>query len=151
MKKRGIVLSVLIVGISLPGILRVRPRSLRGITEFAYHQANRREVDESQRIPNPILKILGQATIAIEPRERAFDEPAFGQSDEAFHLLMSCDDCSGKLRSHFRHALSKLRPSIGPIGEQFGQPRKTLGQRREQRNPAVPILNVCRMHERLQD
>ena len=59
-------------------VLRVRLRSLRGITEFSDHQANRREMDESQSIPNPILKILGQATIAIEPGERAFDDPTFG-------------------------------------------------------------------------
>lgn len=38
--------------------LRVCLRSFREITEFADHQANRRETDERQRIANPILKIF---------------------------------------------------------------------------------------------
>lgn len=39
--------------------LRVCPESLRRITKFSDHQANRRETNESQRTANPILKILG--------------------------------------------------------------------------------------------
>ena len=108
-------------------------------------------MDEGHRIARAVLEVLGQATAPIEPRERALDDPPFGQGDEAFDLLTTCDDLGCQLRPYFRHALSKLRPLIGPIREQLGQQRKTLGERREQLNPSVTILNIRGMHARLQD
>ena len=108
-------------------------------------------MNESCRITNPILKVLGQATVPIEPRERAFNDPAFGQSDEAFHLITACDNLYGQLWPYLRYALTKLRPLISAVRKQFGQPRKALGQRREQRNPAVLILYIGGLHDRLQE
>ena len=72
--------------------LRVRPKSSRGITEFAQHQANGREVYERQRLSGKILKVFGQATAAIEPGDRPFHNPAFGEHDKPFDLITSCDD-----------------------------------------------------------
>jgi len=59
------------------GYLRVRPRSLREITQFPHHQADRCQVHERQRIAEAIFKVLGQPTTPIEPRNRALDNPAF--------------------------------------------------------------------------
>ena len=59
------------------GYLRVRPRSLREITQFPHHQAERGQVHERQRIAEAIFKVLGQPTTPIEPRNRALDNPAF--------------------------------------------------------------------------
>ena len=108
-------------------------------------------MDEGQRRASPVLKVLCQATVSIEPRERALDDPAFGQGDKAFELLPTCDDLRCQLRPYLRHSLTKLRPLIGAIREQLGQQRKALGERREQLNPAVTILNIRGMHDRLQD
>lgn len=135
----------------IPQGLRVRPRRLRGIAEFSYHQANRRQVDECRCLANPLLNVLRQATAAIEPRECPFNDPAFGEGDKAFDLVTSCDNLYDQLGADVGHALTKLRPLIRPIREQFGQQRKALGQGREQLNPAVPVLNVRRMHDRLQN
>ena len=57
--------------------LRVRPRSLREITQFPHHQADRCQVHERQRIAEAIFKVLGQPTTPLEPRHRALDNPAF--------------------------------------------------------------------------
>ena len=60
-----------------PGSLRVCSRSLRRITEFSQHQANRGEVHERQGIAGAILKVLSQATTPIKPSDRAFHNPPF--------------------------------------------------------------------------
>jgi len=62
---------------SIRFVLRVRPRSLREITQFPHHQADRCQVHERQRIAEAIFKVLGQPTTPIEPRNRALDNPAF--------------------------------------------------------------------------
>lgn len=88
-------------------------------------------MDKSQGIPPAILKVLSEAPIPIEPRQRAFDDPAFRQDNEAFNLITSCDDLESQRGPDFRDALPKHRPLIGPIREERGEERKAFGQRRE--------------------
>jgi len=99
--------------------LRVRPRSLGGITQFSDHQANGGQVDKRQGIPQAILKILGQAPTPIQPRQRPFHNPAFGKHDKALGLRTPGDDLDGQLGPYFDQCLLKLRPLISPVRKQL--------------------------------
>jgi len=54
------------------------------------------------------------------------------------------------LRQDFRQSLSKLRPLIAAIGEEFSQKRELACQRFKHQNATVAILNIRRMHHRMQ-
>jgi uncharacterized protein YozE (UPF0346 family) len=43
-----------------------------------------------------ILPVFGETATATKPTNRAFDDPAFGQNDEAFDLIASPDDFGGE-------------------------------------------------------
>jgi DNA-binding transcriptional LysR family regulator len=75
-----------LTGPAPPG-LRVRPESLRGITKPSQHETDRRQADKRYCNSGQILEILGQATAAIEPSQRAFYHPTSRQHREAFCLI----------------------------------------------------------------
>jgi len=101
------------------GSLRVRPRSLGGITQFSDHQANGGQVNKRQGIPDAILEILGQAPTPIQPRQRPFHNPAFGEHGKAFGLSTPGNDLDGQLGSHCGKCLLELGPLIGPVRKQL--------------------------------
>ena len=105
---------------------------------------------ERQRIAGAILEVLGQPPTPIEPRERAFHDPAFGQHNKTFTVVTSCDDFCFEMRAYFGEGLAKLRALIGTVRKQFLQERKAARQRGEQQNPSVSILDVGRMHDRVE-
>jgi hypothetical protein len=54
------------------------------------------------------------------------------------------------MRENFRKSIGKLRSLIAAVGEQCLQERKHPKQRRHDENAAIAILNVGRMHDRMQ-
>ena len=86
--------------------------------------------------------VLGQSSAAAEPNECAFDDPAFGQRDEACGLTRSLDDLDVDARQNpFDRAL-ELRPLVTAVGIELDQERKGAEQARHQQRPAVAVLDV---------
>ena len=54
------------------------------------------------------------------------------------------------MRQDFCQSLSKLWPLIAAISEEFSQKRELARQRFKHQNAAVAVLNIRRMHHRLQ-
>ena len=85
------------------------------------------------------FEIAHEATVAADPGERSFDNPSFGQDDEAFGIGSFDDldlpaarrvDCS-------RH----FRPLISCVGD-FLDEREAPPRLLQQRARAIAILNV---------
>ena len=49
----------------------------------AEHDADHRETDERRSGSRVALEVAGEAPIVADPGERPFDDPAFGQHEEA--------------------------------------------------------------------
>ena len=56
---------------------------------------------ERERLAIAILPILGEPSAAIEPSERALDNPAFRQQNEPFLFLIARDDFEGEAKLLF--------------------------------------------------
>src|SRR5262245_28402846 len=69
------------------GMLRVCPETSGGIAKFSEHEADRGEAQECERFAIKVLPILGESAAAVEPREGALDDPAFGQYDKSLGLI----------------------------------------------------------------
>src|SRR5262245_34089743 len=67
--------------------LRVCPETSGGIAKFSEHEADRGEAQECERFAIKVLPILGESAAAVEPREGALDDPAFGQYDKSLGLI----------------------------------------------------------------
>src|SRR5262245_48658541 len=74
-------------GVALLYCLRVCPETSGGIAKFSEHEADRGEAQECERFAIEVLPILGESAAAVEPREGALDDPAFGQYDKSFGLI----------------------------------------------------------------
>jgi Amidohydrolase family len=55
-------------------MLRVRPKTSSWITEFSEHEADGCEFQERKGAAVEIFPVLGEATTAVEPGDRAFDQ-----------------------------------------------------------------------------
>ena len=53
---------------------------------------------ESESLSVEALPILGKPAAAIQPSDSTFDNPPFGQQDEAFDVVGSLDDFDFELR-----------------------------------------------------
>ena len=58
--------------------LRVRLKTSSGITKLSQHEADGCKFQERQSVAVEIFPVLGEATATVEPRDRAFDDPALG-------------------------------------------------------------------------
>ena len=58
--------------------LRVRPKTSSWITKLSHHEADGREFQEREGIAVEIFPVLCEAATTVEPRNRAFDDPALG-------------------------------------------------------------------------
>src|SRR5713226_4479627 len=58
--------------------LRVRPKTSSRITELSQHEADGGEFQECKRAAVEIFPVLGEAPAAVEPGDRAFDDPTLG-------------------------------------------------------------------------
>ncbi len=132
---------------ALPAGLRVCPKSSCGLTEPSQHKAYRGELQEEERPSIEAFPILGEAPAAVQPSNRAFHDPAFGQDREALCLIGSLDDRDLEASADPAHAGLKGRPLIAAVGVELEQKRVKAEQGRHHPDTAVTILDVARMHE----
>jgi hypothetical protein len=102
---------------------------------------------KSQRLDVEIFPILREPAAAVEPCNRAFDNPAFGQHDKTFGLVAAADDLDFELRQDFNQPPVEDRAAVGGIGKKFLQKREHAKQRRQQQDAAVAILNAGGVNE----
>src|ERR1700690_3596067 len=84
---------------------------------------------------------------AVEPRNGALDDPAFGQDHKAADLIGTFDDFDLDKRSNFRKRVGKFRSFISAIDEQLLQKWKHPEQCRHDQNAAIAILDIGRMND----
>ena len=132
------------------GKLRVRPKTSSWITEFSQHEADGCEFQEREGAAVEIFPVLGEATAAVEPGDRAFDDPTLGQLYEPLGLRGSFDDFGFDTGQDFGERVAEDWPLIGAVGEQPLQEWKLTKQRRQQQDAAVAILNTGGMNDGVQ-
>ena len=93
--------------------------------------------------------VLGQPAAPVEPADGSLHDPAFGQHHELAGIR-PFDDLDINLTQHTPHRLPELRPLIASIGIKFPQKWKHTKQRAHHQHPAVAILNIRGMHNRVQ-
>ena len=113
------------------------------------HDADHGETDKGGGGSRVALEVAREASIAADPRQGSFDDPTFGQNDEAVQLV-ALDDlqlpgaalCDGARRLH---AL------IARIGEDALDEREEAARALvENKLRAIAILHVGRMHDDIQ-
>ena len=114
------------------------------------HDADHGEADEGGDGACVSLEIACQTAIAADPRERAFDDPAFGQDDESFGLVGSLDDLDVDPAQDSRHGLLEFGSLITAIGIELQQERKHAEQSAQQQRRAVALLNVGGLNDGVQ-
>lgn len=122
--------------------LRVRPETLSGVAEFSEHEADGSKLEEGEGRAVEVLPVLGQSPAAVEPGDRALDDPALGERDEALDPIRAFDDHGFEMRQDAGQRGVKDRPRVGAVGEQFFEIGEQAEQRRQQSAAAVTILNV---------
>jgi hypothetical protein len=130
--------------------LRVRPETSGWIAKFSEHEADGGEAQESERRAIEVLPIFGEPPATVEPSQRAFNDPALGQHDEALGLIGSLDDVRLQAGQDGLAGAVELAALIGGVGEQRLQERIHPEQRRQQQHAAVAILNVGGMNDGVQ-
>ena len=81
------------------------------------HEADGREFEEGECVSVEVLPVLGQSPAAVEPGDRAFDDPALGQRDKALDLVGSLDDLGFETGQDAGQGAVKDRPFIGAVGK----------------------------------
>ena len=89
-----------------------------------------------------IFPILGQAATAPQPSDGSFDDPAFGQKDEAFGSIGTTDDLGDEPRQDARQSVMEHRPGIGAVGKQLLEERELSEHSGQEHQPAIAILNI---------
>jgi hypothetical protein len=131
-------------------ILRVRPKTSSRITEFSQHEADGCEFQERESAAIEIFPVLGEATAAVKPGDRAFDDPTLGQLYEPLGLRGSFDDFGFGTGQDFGERVAEDWPLMGAVGEQLLQEWKLTKQRRQKQDAAVAILNTGGMNDGVQ-
>ena len=113
------------------------------------HDADHREPDEGGDGAGISLEIARQAAIAADPRERPFDNPAFGQDDE-FVQFVAFDDRNrptAGLGSGSRDA----RPLVAGIGKDaLDEGKEAARAPIEHQLRPVAVLNIGGMDDDVQ-
>jgi len=130
--------------------LRVRLKTSSWITELSQHEADGCEFQESEAAAVEIFPVLGEAAAAVEPADRAFDDPTLGQLYEPLGLRGSFDDFGFDTGQDFGERVTEDRSLIGAVGKQLLQEWKLTKQRRQQQDAAVAILHAGGMNDRVQ-
>ena len=58
-------------------------------------------MQERERLAVEVLPILGELSAAIEPRNSALDDPAFGQHHKSADVIRTFDDFNVEMRQNF--------------------------------------------------
>ena len=111
--------------------LRVRPKTSSWITELSQHEADRCEFQERKRIAVEIFPVLGEAATAVEPGDRAFNDPTLGQLHEPLGLRGPFDDFGFDTGQDFGERIAEDRSLIGTVGKQLHEEWKLAEQRRQ--------------------
>jgi hypothetical protein len=111
--------------------VRVRPKTSSWITEFSEHEADGCEFQERKGAAVEIFPVLGEATAAVEPGDRAFDDPTLGQLYEPLGLRGTFDDFGFGTGQDFGERVAEDWPLIGAVREQLLQEWKLTKQRRQ--------------------
>src|ERR1700687_2852765 len=93
--------------------------------------------EEGERIVVEVFPVFGEAATTPEPADAAFDNPPFGQYEEAFGLIATADDLSGEVRHGVRQTVMKHRPGIGAVGKQLLEERELSEQGGQNHDAAV--------------
>src|SRR6516225_3888658 len=131
------------------GGLRVCPETSCWIAYLSQHEADGGEAQEGERLAVEAFPILGESAAAAKPGEGAFDDPALGQNDEAFCAAQSLDDLEVDARQNAFHRALEFRPLIAAVGVELKQEWEGAEQGRHQQRPAVAILDIGGMHDRM--
>ena len=121
------------------------------IAEFSEHEADGSKAQEGEGFEIEVFPVLGQPSAAIEPCQGALDHPSSGQNGEALRVIGPFDDLGFDMRQGLGQGLVKHRPLIGAVGEEFLQEWEQAKEGGQQQNTAVPVLNVGRMNDRVQE
>ena len=74
---------------------------------------------KSQRFDVEIFPIFGKPAATVEPRDRAFDNPAFRQDDKTFGLIAASDDFDLKLWQDFNQCSLENRAAVAAVGKKL--------------------------------
>ena len=99
------------------------------------------------RAGNRSLEVFSKAAVAPKPREGTLDDPAARKQDKAFGLIGTLDNLNRPVSPRAGHRSSELVTTVAAIGKDMPEPRVFVAQCLGNKWPAVPILNVCRMHD----
>lgn len=113
------------------------------------HQVDHRHIDEVLAGLREEFVVLAEAAIAIEPGERAFDDPAFGQNLESLGRIASLDDLKIAIGEFLGPPLQLSR--VGPVGPNLRQPRALEPYLLYHLLRPVAVLHVGRMHDHADD
>src|SRR6266436_4243864 len=92
------------------------------------------------------LKILGEASVPIEPSERAFDDPTSRLRFERPYALGPGNDLDGPL-AQIGECVEQLLPAIDAVGEDMPQLGEHLPDPPQQWDGAVAVLHIGGLHE----
>ena len=107
-------------------------------------------MQESQRLEVEIFPILTQSPATAKPRQCSFNNPALRKNFEAFHHIGTLDDFRHQAWQGFLLGIAKLWALVADVGEQFLKKWKFPKQRAQDENAAIAILDIGRMHERVE-
>ena len=88
-----------------------------------------------------LLEVLGEASIAVEPCQRALDHPAARQHFKAFGGVGPFDDLDGPLADAAQSILEFVS-GIAAIGEDVAQPREAFDDVAQDERRPVAVLDV---------
>lgn len=101
------------------------------------------------RLRFPSLWQGGGAAAAVEPGNRALDDPTLGQPHEPSGFIGSFDDFGSEAGQDFRERIAEYRP-LSAVGEQLLEERKLTERRRQQQDAAIAILDAGGMDDGVQ-
>ena len=97
-----------------------------------------------------IFPIFCQPAAAPEPADCAFDDPSFGQNDEAFGSIGTADNLGDETRQDARQSIMEHRPGIGAVGKQLLEERELSEHGGQEHQPTVAILNIGGCNQSMQ-
>ena len=113
------------------------------------HEPDHGEADEGGDAASVAFEVARQASIATDPCQSSFDDPAFGQDDEvvSFSALNDLEHPAARVSGR----LCGLRSLISGVGEDaLDEREETTGALVEDQSRAVAILHGSRMDDDVQ-